>query len=277
MRFPLSTISGRTKVAAVVGYPIAHSGSPKIHNAAFTACGLDWVYAAFPCNVGSASQVVAAMRTLGLAGLSVTMPLKTEIAGYVDALTPAAQALESCNCLYWDNGQIIGDSTDGVGFVRAFEFETGVSLKEKKVAVLGAGGAARSIVEALGAAEASEILVVNRTAQKAKSAAHLARQARVGSYEEVAAADVVINTTSLGMEGGPDPKSSPLPAQYLRSNQIVYDIVYQPRQTVLLKAAKNVGASTYGGLSMLVHQAAAAFELWTGEKAPIKAMNDAVC
>lgn len=271
-------ITGATRLAAVIGDPVRHSLSPVIHNAAFAAAGLDWVYVAMPVPAGGGAAAVDAMRVLGIDGLSVTMPHKAEVAAAVDALTPAAEALGVCNCLYRRDGRIVGHSTDGDGFVAAFEARFGRSPSGLSFLVAGAGGAARSIVEAIGRAGAGPIVVANRTVERAEAVAALAPKAAAASSgsatpAEVAAADVIVNTTAVGMAGGPAPDGLPIPAEGLRPEHRVIDIVYQPRITPLLAAATEIGAETDGGVAMLIGQAALAFELWTGVAAPIEAMT----
>ncbi|MEM7271579.1 MAG: shikimate dehydrogenase [Actinomycetota bacterium] len=272
-------ISGRTRLAAVIGDPVRHSLSPAIHNAGFAALGLDWVYLALPVPAGDGARAVEAMRTFGIDGLSVTMPHKAVVAEAADALTPAADRLGVANCLFRNGDRIVGDSTDGDGFVRAFEADLGAGLEGANVLVVGAGGAARSVIEAVGRAGAAGITVMNRTPEKAEGAAALAPQAVVGAYgdaEATAAADVIVNTTAVGMAGGPDPGGIPVPIEGLHDGQRVVDIVYQPRVTPLLAAAGQRGAATADGVGMLVHQAALAFGHWTGLEAPVAAMAAAV-
>ncbi len=272
-------ISGRTRLAAVIGDPVRHSLSPAIHNAAFEACALDWVFVALPVAAGHGSRAVEAMRTLAIDGLSVTMPHKADVAAAVDELTAAASALGVSNCLFWREGRLVGDSTDGDGFVAAFASRFETTLEGSRVLVVGAGGAARSIVEAVGRAGAAEVVVTNRSGGRAELAAGLAPQGRVGRYDDadtVAAADVVVNATAVGMAGGPDADGCPVPVEGLHAGQRVVDIVYQPRRTPFLAAAETRGAAVADGVGMLVHQAALAFERWTGVAAPIEAMTRAV-
>ncbi|MEM9654890.1 MAG: shikimate dehydrogenase [Actinomycetota bacterium] len=272
-------ISGRTRLAAVIGDPVRHSLSPAIHNAAFAARKLDWVYLALPVATGNGAEAVAAMRTLGIDGLSVTMPHKAAVAAAADARTPAVETLGVANCLFVEDNRIVADSTDGDGFVSSFTTDFGTTLADLRCVVVGAGGAARSIIEAVGRAGAAEITVVNRSADRAVAAAVLAPQAVAGSADDPAVfaeADVLINATAVGMAGGPDPDGSPVPTETLRSGQRVVDIVYQPRRTPLLVAAEAVGAEVADGVGMLVHQAALAFERWTGQAAPLDVMTRAV-
>lgn len=269
----MSSPTGTTRTAAVIGNPVRHSLSPRIHNAAFQASELDWSYVAFDVAPGRAGDALAAMRVLHLGGLSVTMPHKADVARAVDHLTSHAQRLGVVNCVAWDQGELIGHNTDGGGFVDSLERETGDPVDGRRCAVLGAGGAARAIVLALADAGAAEVVVVNRTKAKAVAAAELAGTVgRAGSAGDVAAADIVINATSIGMAGTPTEGTSPVPMSLLRSDQVVADLIYHPLETRLLADASAVGATCVGGVGMLVHQAARQFELWTAAPAPLDVM-----
>lgn len=269
-------VSGRTRLAAVIGDPVRHSLSPAIHNAGFAALGLDWIYLALPVPAGSGADAVAAMRTFGIDGLSVTMPHKAAVAEAADGLTGAAQRLGVSNCLFRDGDRIVGDSTDGDGFVRAFERRFGHGLDGLRVMVVGAGGAARAIIEAVGRSGAADVVVVNRSADRAEQAATLAPTGRIGTGSEVGAMDVVVNASAVGMAGGPAPDAVPIPVDAIGPAHRVVDIVYQPRSTPLLAAAAERGAAVDDGVAMLIHQAALAFERWTGHPAPVEAMTAAV-
>ncbi|MBT8240480.1 MAG: shikimate dehydrogenase, partial [Acidimicrobiia bacterium] len=257
------------------GSPVRHSLSPAIHNAAFLADGLDWVYVAFEVAEGEGAAAVEAMRTLGLGGLSVTMPHKAGVAAAVDVASEAVRKLEACNCVYWSEGRLHGDNTDGDGLVEALLHEAGVSVAGRTVSVLGAGGAARSIVEAVGRAGAAAIHVWARSETSAATAAELSGVGSVGPIEMVRDADIVINATSVGMAGGPNPNGIPVPADLLGQHQIVQDIVYEPRETPLMTAARQRGATVLGGVEMLVHQAARQYTHWTGQPAPLGTMRRA--
>lgn len=253
-------ITGATRLAAVIGSPVRHSLSPALHNAAFEASGLDWRFMAFEVAPGAAKDAIAAMRTLGIGGFAVTMPHKADVAAAVDAVDAAAAALQSVNTVVLrDDGSTLGASTDGQGFVSSLAAE-GVPLADRRVVVLGAGAAARSIVDALGRTGASDIAIVNRTEANAIAVAGLAATARVGGVDAIAAADVLVNTTSIGM--GTD--ELPVDARLLHDRLTVADIVYHPRRTALLAVAEAVGAATVDGLGMLVHQAVLQQALWTG-------------
>lgn len=259
-------------MAAVIGDPVRHSLSPTIHNAAFAALGLDWVYVALPVDAGHGAAAVAAMATLGIDGLSVTMPHKADVAAAVDRRTAAVDTLGFCNCVYRDGDDLVGDSTDGDGLVRSLTDDEGVSPAGAKVLVIGTGGAASAIIDAMGRHGADEIIVTSRDGQRAVEAAGLAAAARAGSLEEAESVDIIVNASPVGMAGGPAPDASPLADGLLNSDQVVVDIVYQPRVTPLLLAAEAAGARTVNGVGMLVHQAALAFERWTGQPAPVAAM-----
>jgi shikimate dehydrogenase len=267
--------SGSTLVAAVIGDPVAHSRSPAIHNAAFAAAGLDWVFVALRVPRGGGAAAVSAARTLGLAGMSVTMPHKEEVIPALDALSPEAEILSAVNCIGRDGDRLVGHNTDGAGFVASLR-EAGTDVSGSRVLVVGAGGAARSVVLALARAGADRVDVANRSPRRGLDAVALAGGAGSavgpdGLDAAVRGADLVVNATPLGMAAG-DPL--PVPAEALHDRQVVADLVYHPERTPLLAAAQERGAVVVGGLGMLVHQAAAAFSIWTGRDAPVGAMRD---
>jgi len=279
-------LSGHTRVVGVIGDPVTHSLSPTLHNAAFEALGLDWVYVAFPVPRGQGASAVGGVAALGLAGFNVTMPHKEAVAGACDELTPDAAALRSVNTVVAQaGGRTLGDSTDGPGFLDALDDE-GITVAGQPVLVLGAGGAARAVVLALGRAGAS-VTVAARRPDAAESAAVLAPGARAVPLGAVAAPvpssstvavdpaafALVVNATPLGMSGG-DPL--PVDPEALHGQQAVVDLVYHPADTPLLTAARARGALAVNGLGMLLHQAARSFTLWTGQPAPLDAMRAAV-
>ncbi len=283
-----------TRVAAVIGDPVRHSLSPVLHNAAFRALDLDWVYLAFEVPEGGAAAALTGMRALGLAGLSVTMPHKHDIFLAVDRLSPTALALQAVNTVVRVGDVLEGHNTDGPGFLDAVRADEGFEPAGRRCVVVGAGGAARAVVKALADAEAAEVVVVNRTASRAEAAAALAGAVgRVGVIEEVAASDLVVNATPLGMAGVPataaevlavdgtvidGPPQNPALAvdpEWLGPGQLVVDLVYDPPLTGLVEAARARGAAAVNGLGMLIHQAAHAFRLWTGEDPPLAVMSAA--
>ena len=264
------TLPLNKRVAAVIGSPVSHSLSPTIHNAAFDALDLDWVYVALDVPSGEGRAAVEATRELRLAGLSVTMPLKEEVVPHLDDLSPDASALGAVNCVAWDGDRLVGHSTDGAGFLAALP---GFDPAGERCAVVGAGGAGRAVALALGRAGASEVVVINRSADRRARAVALAGPAgREGEPPDVATAALVVNATSVGMG---DTGELPVAPEHIRPGQVVVDLVYQPVETPLLRAARDRGAVPVDGVGMLVHQAALAFRLWTGCEAPLDVMNRA--
>ena len=262
---------GRTRVAAVIGHPVRHSLSPLIHNAAFRKLGLDWVYVALEVAPGRGHEAPAAMRSLGLAGLNVTMPHKADVAGALDRLSPVATSLGAVNTVVADDGQLVGESTDGAGLVAALAAR-GFDPAGRRCVVLGAGGAARAAVLALAQAGAADVVVVARRSDRAALAARLAGTAgRSGVAAEVAHADLVVNATPVA-----DRLPLGLQSEHLRAGQLVVDLLYEPPVTALMDAAGARGATTANGLGMLVHQAALAFRLWTGQEMPLDAVETAL-
>ncbi len=269
-------ISGHTRVAALIGSPARHSLSPIILNTAFDELGLDWRFVVFEVAPGEGRAAVAAVRTLDLGGLSVTMPHKDAAYEAVDDRTPVAAALGAVNCVFRDGDRLVGDNTDGPGFVDSLRVDHGVDVAGRRCVLVGAGGAGRALAWALGQAGAADVAVVNRSPGPAQRTAELAGAVgRVGDATDVAKADVVVNATSIGMAGrgrpGDEP-ALPVDADSLHSGQIVADIVYFPSETPLLAAAAARGATTVPGIGMLVHQAAHALRRWTGAEPPVAAM-----
>jgi len=270
--------SAATRVVGVMGYPVGHSLSPRLHNAAFARLGLDWVSVGFPVEPGGAAAALTGARVLGVRGLSVTMPHKEDMAAAVDQTTPEAARLGAVNCVWESDGVWRGDNTDGAGFVASLARGDRFHPEGRRCLVVGAGGAARAVIAALGDAGAAEVVVVNRTVGRAGTAARLAGAAgRVGTAEEAAGCDLVVNATPAGMgdvAGGPT--GWPVEPGLLGPGQVVVDLVYHPPVTPWLAAVAARGATTVNGLGMLVHQAALQIERWTGLPAPVEAMWTAV-
>ena len=272
-------MSGR-RVAAVIGDPVRHSRSPAIHNAAFAVAGIDWVFTAFEVPAGKGAEALDAMRVLGLAGMSVTMPLKAEVAAAADEVDEEVEVLAAANCMVpLGDGRLRAANTDAAGFVAGLQADAGLSADGLRVVLMGGGGAARAVAWGLAAAGAADVAVINRTQAKAQTAAAAAnaagrtgRSGRVGTMDDIAGADVVVNATSVGM--GADP-SMPCDPSLLRPGQVAVDLVYEPTETAWLAALRQRGVEAHNGLSMLAYQAAAAFELWTGAEAPVEVMRQA--
>jgi shikimate dehydrogenase len=279
-------LSAGTTVVGVIGDPVAHSLSPLLHNTAFAVMGLDWVSVGFPVHAGRAAEALAGARALGVRGLSVTMPHKEAAAELVGARSPLAQRLGAVNCVVRTDDGWLGDNTDGPGFVASLR-RNGHDPQGRHCLVVGAGGAARAVVAGLADAGAAEVVVVNRTLRRAVAAAALAGPAgRVGHEVDAVTSDLVVNATPLGMGDADDPDdpddpdghgtSWPVAPEHLHAGQLVVDLVYHPRVTSWMDAARSRGARVANGVGMLVHQAALQLESWTGLEVPVEAMWEAV-
>ena len=277
-------ISGKTKVCGLIGDPVEHSLSPCLQNAAFKYCGLDFVYVVFKVKKEELKEAISGMRSLEIHGLNVTMPHKIDVIQYLDDLDETSKKIGSVNTILNKNGRLVGYTTDGKGALEALRYN-GVDPSEKKVVILGAGGASRSVSLTL-AKEVKELVILNRTLRKAEELVKelLASQGikvtikarelnHRNAQQELQNADILINATSLGMR--PHDALVPLDSSLLRSDLVVFDLVYEPLETRLLIEAKKQGATTVDGLAMLVFQGALSFEIWTGEKAPIEVMMKA--
>jgi shikimate dehydrogenase len=260
-------ITGATRVAGVIGHPVRHSLSPALHNAAYGALGLDWVYVAFEVAVGETRSALDAARTLGLIGVSVTMPHKVPAAAACDELSDDARALGSVNTVTVHEGRLCGDSTDGEGFLRSLR-AAGHDPTGRKVLLLGAGGAARAVALALHRAGA-HVQVAARRADAAREVPNAIAVDWDARNDAARGVDIVVNATPIGM--GTD-AGIPVDAH---GGLVVADLVYHPLETPLLRAARAAGASTVDGLGMLVHQAALQVEQWTGRAAPVETMRAA--
>lgn len=277
-------VSGKTRVCALIGDPVEHSLSPAIQNAAFQHLNLDYIYVAFNVRANQLENAILGVRGLGIHGLNVTMPHKISIINYLDELDETAKRIGSVNTILNKNGRLIGYTTDGIGALNSLKHAES-NPSDKKVVVLGAGGASRSICFTL-AEYVGELIILNRTLEKAVNLANNIREVlgkkvnvRASSLidenlkKELKDADILINATSVGMK--PNDAFTPVKRDFLHQNLTVFDIVYNPLETRLLREARLVGAKTVDGLSMLIHQGAASFEIWTGVKAPIEVMREA--
>ncbi len=265
-------ITAKTKICIIIGDPVAHSLSPRMHNAAYKALGIDDQYVFIAAQVKSQDLADAAtgMRAMGIHGITCTMPHKIDIMQYLDSIDTAAQKIGAVNTVVNENGILRGYNTDWLGIVTPLERIT--KLQGKKAAVIGAGGASRAALYGL---QQNKIFVCvfNRSLDKAQE---LAQEFAVSakSLEEISDIkhyDIIINTTSLGMH--PHEHETPVPESYITSDHIVFDVIYSPYETRLLKEAKKAGARVIHGVEMLLHQGTAQFELYTGKKAPEKEMK----
>jgi shikimate dehydrogenase len=262
-------INAHTKIYGILGRPVTHSLSPAMHNAAFKELGLNAVYVAFP--VTGLAQAVAGLRGLDIRGVSVTIPFKEEIMPLIDELDPQAARIGAVNTVVNRDGRLCGYNTDWLGAMAALKAKTG--LKGEHVLLLGAGGASRAIAFGI-LAEGGRVTLTDVDAPRA---AALARDLQVEAIPLDALAQcpatILVNATPVGME--PKTEGIPINPELLGRFRLVMDIVYQPLETRLLKEAKARGATAIDGLQMLIHQATAQFELWTGRPAPLETMSRA--
>ena len=272
-------INGQTKLVGLIGYPVEHSFSPIMHNSAFAALNLNWCYVPLPVHPERLGEAIAGLQALGFVGVNVTVPHKEAVMPLLDHVAPAAQAIGAVNTIVVRGGQGIGYNTDWQGFLTALS-EGDFDPQGKRAVVMGAGGAARAVVYALAQAGA-QVTVLNRTLARAQalvkdfSPLFPALPLTLQTLEEqTAEAHLLVNATSVGTWPGVNQSIWPQGLAF-PSHLTVFDLVYNPRQTRLLQQAEAVGAKVIGGLGMLVHQGAAAFELWTGEKPPVKTMYEA--
>jgi shikimate dehydrogenase len=269
------TISGSTRVAGVIGWPVRHSLSPAIHNAAFRALELDWTYVPLPVPPGRAAEAVAGLSALGIAGANVTMPHKSDVAHAVDELTTDARLLDAVNTVVVLEDVLVGHNTDAPGVERFLLEDLGADPAGRRVLLYGAGGAARACVLALGRLGAATITVAVRDRDRAAMARAVADATgtamSVVGFDDVdtCVADLLVNATPLGAHG----EALPLPE--LGEDALGVDLLYRPATTPFQDAVRAAGGRASGGLGLLLHQAALSFELWTGQPAPLPVMSAA--
>jgi shikimate dehydrogenase len=265
-------ITAKTVLCFVIGDPVQHSLSPQMHNAAYAYLGIDdqFVYAASHVKPEELEDAVKGVRALNIRGVSVTVPHKSAIIHLLNDIDPTAEKIGAVNTVVNDNGKLTGYNTDWQGVVNALEKVTVIT--DKKIAVLGAGGAARGAVYGL-VEHGGNVTIFNRTVEKAKELAEEfeCSYATMADAEQIVDMDIIFNATSVGLH--PHENESPLHETYLRSNHIVFDAVYAPYETTLLKEAKAKGATTIHGVDMLLYQAVEQFKLYTGYNAPTDIMR----
>jgi len=277
-----NVVTGKTKICGLIGDPIEHTVSPAMHNAAFKALGLDFLYLPFQVKSADLGKAVGGLRALNITGVNVTIPHKVAVIPLLDALDPLAERIGAVNTIVNKEGQLTGSNTDAEGFIKALQ-EHGVAPKDKNTIVLGAGGAARAAAYAL-AGQGARLTILNRRLEldwartlARKLEKDFPQKVRVLELDEknlekaLGEAELLVNATSVGMS--PNREATPVPARLLRGGLTVFDIVYNPIKTRLLAEAEAAGARTIGGVEMLVWQGALAFEKWTGQKAPLDLMR----
>ena len=263
-----------TKLVAVIGDPVRHSLSPVMFNAAFRALNMDWLYVALPVKLGSSRAAIDGIRALDIAGLSVTTPHKEAVAAAVDQLSPVAIKLGAVNCVRRSGEVLIGENTDGKGFVESVRSGLGIEPENSNVVVVGAGGAARAVILALAEAGAT-VAVVNRTKDKAEKIVNQMAMENISTsgFESISDADLIVQATPLGMRND-DPL--PFDPNLIRQGQTLVDLIYHPQRTPIAESAAARGAQIANGVGMLLYQAGEQFRIWTGEEPPLHVMAAAV-
>ena len=275
-------IDGHTQLFGLFGSPVGHSGSPVMYNYTFARLGINAAYLAFDVQIDQLTAVIQAVRTLNFGGFNVTMPCKTAIAQYLDELSPAAKLIGAVNTVVVKDGKLIGNNTDGVGFVHNLR-ENGVDITGKKIVLLGAGGAATAIACQTALDGAAEIAIFNRKDEFFANAEHTVEKITAADLKckvsvtdladdaalkaAIAQADILVNATKVGMK--PLDGQSLIKKEYLRPELVVADTVYNPKETQMIKDAQEAGCkAAVGGIGMLLWQGVAAFKLFTGKDMP---------
>lgn len=276
------TISGTTGLCGVIGDPVEHTMSPAMHNAAFKAKGLDYIYLPFRVKGEALGKAIEGMRGLNIRGLNVTIPHKVNVIRFLDELDPLAEKIGAVNTIVNNNGVLKGYNTDAAGFLRALR-EKGIEPVGKNVVIMGAGGASRAISFVL-AEKGSHLVILNRLVEldwaeelAGRVSGAFGRKVKalelngVNLEKVLEKADILVNATSVGMI--PHSDATPVASGMLKPGMVVFDIVYNPLRTRLLIEAEKAGAETISGLEMLVWQGALAFENWFGVEAPVEVMR----
>lgn len=274
-----------TAKMGIIGFPIRHSISPVFQQAALDYLGLDATYEAWEVEPGSVGEFVNGLRSPDTLGINVTVPHKEAVIPFLDEVDDWATSAGAVNTIVNREGRLTGHNTDGPGFLRALREGGNFGPQGKNVLILGAGGAARGVVLALIKGGVGRLTIANRTLERAQQLSRMARDngsdSQSISLEEdglaaaAASANLIVNCTTVGMSHGPDEAGSPLPPAMIPATSLVYDLVYNPLETPLLRDAARAGAGTLGGISMLVYQGALSFKMWTGQDAPVAVMLEA--
>lgn len=279
----MNTITGHTGLTALLGSPVAHSISPLMHNEAFRLLGLDYVYLCFDVKEDSLSDAVAGLKACGIRGFNLTMPNKNKIVEFLDELSPAARLIGAVNTVVNDHGRLIGYNTDGMGYMQSVK-DAGFDIPGKTITVMGAGGAATAICAQAALDGVKEIhIFARRTSRFWERTQNLAdtinatlpcsaylheNEDRTALKNAVDKSALLLNATSVGM--APNTEASIITDSTLfRPDLIVSDVIYNPRETKLLRDAKAAGCRTFNGMYMLLYQGAEAFRLWTGKDMPV--------
>ena len=274
-------IKGSTNIVGLIGHPVEHSFSPPMHNAAFEALGMDYAYVAFDVDPSDLKSAIDGAKSLNIKGFNVTIPHKIQVMDYLDEIDEVAGLIGAVNTI--DFKEMKGYNTDGIGAIKAIEEV--ISVKDKNVVIAGAGGASRAISFYIAKYGAESLTILNRNVRKAQNLVEdvlnsgLIDSVKSGSISTIndclIDADILIDTTPVGMH--PHINDEPIAlAEDMHEDLVVFDAVYNPNETVLLKEAIEAGAKPVYGIKMLLYQGAESFEIWTGKKAPIDIMEEAL-
>jgi shikimate dehydrogenase len=276
-------IDGSTTIVGIFGSPIKHTASPAMHNAAFGAFEMNWAYLAFHVDPQNLRTALRGASDMGLVGINLTIPHKIMALDCIDDVDAEARKLGAVNTVSMEKGKLRGSNTDGYGFLKAIKEDFNLSIKGKRVLVLGAGGAGRGIAVKCALDGAAKVIVANRTLSKIEPIAQEIHSTKTEFLalklagedirKVIHEVDLVVNATSVGLQEG---DSLGLGADLFSPRLHVYDTIYRPAETELLRVAESAGAKVANGLSMLLHQGAKAFEIWTKRKAPLAVMRRAL-
>jgi shikimate dehydrogenase len=272
---PSARVAGSTRTVGIIGWPVAHSLSPAIHNAAFAALGLDWVYVPLPVHPLQLFAALTGLGVMGFAGANVTMPHKAAAADLIDELSDDARRLHAVNTIVFDGERLRGENTDAAGFERFLRMDGGIDPSGRDALVFGAGGAGRACALALARSGVASITVAAReparVADVSAAVEDLDADVRAVAFDDApnVHADLIVNATPLGA------RQETLPVPTLGPGTVVVDLLYHPSVTPLLVQARTGGAAAFGGVGLLLHQAALSFEIWTGQQPPLEVMSAA--
>lgn len=276
-------IDGSTTIVGIFGAPIKHTASPAMHNAAFAALEMNWAYLAFHVDPQNLRSALRGANDMGIVGMNLTIPHKILALDWIDEIDTEARKLGAVNTVSMEKGKLRGFNTDGYGFLKGIKEDFNLSIKGKRVLVLGAGGAGHGIAVKCAMDGAARVIVANRTPARIDLIANEVRSTKTEFLALTLAAedirkvihevDLVVNATSVGLE---EHDSLGLGADLFSPRLHVYDTIYRPAETELLRIAESAGAKVANGLSMLLHQGAKAFEIWTKRKAPLAVMRRAL-
>ena len=269
----------------IIGYPIGHSMSPVFQQAALDACSVDARYVAYQVAPDEVEEFIDGLRQPGIMGINVTVPHKLAVMPFLDEIDDWATEAGAVNTIVNRQGRLTGHNTDGYGFLLALREGAGFEPSGRRTLILGAGGAARGVVLALAREGVGDLTIANRTPERAENLAQLALNRGIAARsiplsgtelaEAAATAELIVNCTTIGMTHGPGEDETPLPGNVIPSTALVNDLVYNPLETRLLREAALAGATTLGGIQMLVYQGAASFEMWLERPAPVAVMLEA--